>query len=169
MDRRHYAGRRGEGEHWRRWLRSRICSNDSGPGMRFGRGIHHCLGAPLARLGCRIAIEMLLERISRLKLLGDRPKFRKGIVLWGLQSLMVRCVPASGAIFVAFRQCEHNAVDFALQGLIRFDSATAMSIITAVRTGNKKTLPPVIMGYGLVERPQERTLSWVNWRRTSAS
>ena len=62
--------------------------------LSFGRGIHHCLGAPLARLEGRIALEMLLERFSQIGLLDTRPRFRKGIVLRGLQSLMVRCVRA---------------------------------------------------------------------------
>ena len=59
--------------------------------LSFGRGIHHCLGAPLARLEGRIVFEMLLERFSSIELAGDRPRFRKSIVLRGLQSLPVRC------------------------------------------------------------------------------
>ena len=62
--------------------------------LSFGRGIHHCLGAPLARLEGRIVLEMLLERFSQMDLLAERPRFRKGIVLRGLQSPTVRCVRA---------------------------------------------------------------------------
>ena len=49
--------------------------------------IHHCLGAFLARLEGRIAFEMLLERFPSIRLLTDRPVFRSGIVLRGLESL----------------------------------------------------------------------------------
>ena len=59
--------------------------------LSFGRGIHHCIGAPLARIEGRIVLEMLLERFSSIEPLGDRPRFRKSIVLRGLQSLPVRC------------------------------------------------------------------------------
>ena len=62
--------------------------------LAFGRGIHHCLGAPLARLEGRIALEMLLERFSEIGLRADRPRFRKTIVLRGLESLPLRCVAA---------------------------------------------------------------------------
>ncbi|MDE0393885.1 MAG: cytochrome P450 [Gammaproteobacteria bacterium] len=62
--------------------------------VSFGRGIHHCLGAPLARLEGRIALEMLLERFRSIELAGDLPRFRPGVVLRGLESLPVRCVPA---------------------------------------------------------------------------
>ena len=65
-----------------------------GSHLSFGRGIHHCLGAPLARLEGRIVLEMLLEQFPQMGLLGERPWFRKGIVLRGLQSLAVRCVRA---------------------------------------------------------------------------
>ena len=61
------------------------------PHLSFGRGIHHCLGAPLARLEGRIAFELLLERFARIDLVGPRPKFRSGIVLRGLRSLPVNC------------------------------------------------------------------------------
>ena len=62
--------------------------------LSFGRGIHHCLGAALARLEGRIVFEMLLERFSRIDLLDARPRFRQGIVLRGLDALRVRCVRA---------------------------------------------------------------------------
>ena len=64
------------------------------PHLSLGRGIHHCLGASLARLEARIAFEMLLERFARIDLLGGRPKFRNGIVLRGLRSLPVHCCRA---------------------------------------------------------------------------
>ena len=61
------------------------------PHLSLGRGIHHCLGAPLARLQGRIAFEMLLERFARIELPGPRPKYHHGIVLRGLRSLPLRC------------------------------------------------------------------------------
>ena len=62
--------------------------------LSFGRGIHHCIGAPLARLEGRIVLEMLLERFSQISLRGEQPRFRNSIVLRGLESLPVRCVKA---------------------------------------------------------------------------
>ena len=59
--------------------------------LSFGRGIHHCIGAPLARLEGRIVLEMLLERFSQISLRGEQPRFRNSIVLRGLESLPVRC------------------------------------------------------------------------------
>ena len=57
--------------------------------ISFGRGIHYCLGAGLARLEGRVAFEMLLERFDSLRLLTERPDFRYSIVLRGLTSLPV--------------------------------------------------------------------------------
>ena len=69
-------------------------ARSQGSHLAFGRGIHHCLGAALARLEGRIAFEMLLERFAHIELLEERPRFRGGIVLRGLESLMVRCARA---------------------------------------------------------------------------
>ena len=62
--------------------------------ISFGRGIHHCLGAPLARLEGRIFFEVLLERFASMRLLAERPPYRGGVVLRGLESLPVAAVPA---------------------------------------------------------------------------
>ena len=57
--------------------------------ISFGRGVHACIGAPLARLEARIAIEALLERFSSIRLAGPPPRFRPSIVLRGLETLPV--------------------------------------------------------------------------------
>ena len=67
---------------------------DGGNHLSFGRGIHHCLGAPLARLEGRIVLETLVERFSSMRLLTERPAFRNSVVLRGLESLAVAAVPA---------------------------------------------------------------------------
>ncbi len=65
-------------------------TRSSQPNISFGRGIHHCLGAPLARLEGRVALEVLLERIPRLRFGTRPPKYRPSIVLRGLKHLDVR-------------------------------------------------------------------------------
>ena len=65
-----------------------------GSHISFGRGIHHCIGAPLARLEGRIVLEVLLERFASIRLLTERPAYRGGVVLRGLASLPVAAVPA---------------------------------------------------------------------------
>ena len=58
------------------------------PHLAFGRGIHFCLGAPLAHLETEVAMPMLLERFPRLRLAGD-PELRPTWVLRGLRRLPV--------------------------------------------------------------------------------
>lgn len=57
--------------------------------MSFGRGIHHCLGAPLARMEGQIAFGKLLERFPHMRLAGN-PRFRDRVVLRGLRSLPIK-------------------------------------------------------------------------------
>ena len=56
--------------------------------VAFGRGIHFCLGAPLARLEGQIAIGSLVRRFPNLTLAGE-PKRRNQITLRGLETLPV--------------------------------------------------------------------------------
>jgi cytochrome P450 len=62
------------------------------PHVAFGHGIHHCVGAGLARMEMRIAFPALLRRFPQLRL--DVPieevSFRPDSVVYGVQSLPVR-------------------------------------------------------------------------------
>ena len=66
-----------------------ITRSDQG-NISFGRGIHHCLGAPLARLEGRIALEVLLERFDEIGFGARAPKYRPSVVLRGLEHFDVR-------------------------------------------------------------------------------
>ncbi|MBE9375370.1 cytochrome P450 [Saccharopolyspora sp. HNM0983] len=64
------------------------------PHLAFGRGIHFCLGAPLARLEGRVAIQALLRRFPRIAAPhDDAPTFYTNPALTGPKRLPVHCLP----------------------------------------------------------------------------
>jgi cytochrome P450 len=58
--------------------------------LGFGFGIHHCLGAPLARLEAQIALPALLRRAPHIERISDELSYKENIVLRGLETLPVR-------------------------------------------------------------------------------
>ena len=56
--------------------------------VAFGGGIHHCLGAVLARMEGQIALQSLLSRFDGIELAGT-PKRRPTFTLRGLEYLPV--------------------------------------------------------------------------------
>lgn len=66
--------------------------------LSFGRGIHMCIGAQLARLETRLALAELVPRLDRVELLPDDPPQRvtdKDIGMWGFTRLPVRLIAHS--------------------------------------------------------------------------
>jgi cytochrome P450 len=59
--------------------------------LAFGHGVHHCLGAPLARMEMRIAFPALMRRFPKLALAEDFSdvQFRSFHFIYGLRSLEV--------------------------------------------------------------------------------
>jgi cytochrome P450 len=57
--------------------------------LSFGSGIHHCLGAALARLEGAEAVPALVRRFPRMELATDQPAWNGRIVLRGLDALPV--------------------------------------------------------------------------------
>ena len=57
--------------------------------VSFGSGVHHCLGAALARLEGRIALGTLVERFPEMELAVDEPKWNGRLTLRGLDELPV--------------------------------------------------------------------------------
>ncbi len=57
--------------------------------LGFGHGIHHCLGAPLARMEMRIAFPALLRRFPTLRLADEEIAWASDHAIYGLKELPV--------------------------------------------------------------------------------
>ncbi|MFD6168723.1 cytochrome P450 [Streptomyces coeruleorubidus] len=63
-------------------------TRDPNPHMAFGRGAHFCIGAPLARLEGRVALNILLDRFPNLRSDPDRPPvFLPSLSMTGVKKL----------------------------------------------------------------------------------
>ncbi len=65
---------------------------DPNPHLGFGHGIHHCLGANLARLEIRVVFDELLDRVHDVEITGD-VEWTRSNKHTGIRRLPVRLVP----------------------------------------------------------------------------
>ncbi len=68
-------------------------SRSEAPPLSFGSGIHHCLGAALARLEAQVVLGRLLDRFRALEVVGGEPRHRDSLTLRGLVDLPMRFLP----------------------------------------------------------------------------
>ncbi|MFC6089174.1 cytochrome P450 [Saccharothrix lopnurensis] len=64
-------------------------AREAGSHVAFGHGVHHCLGAPLARMEMRVAFTALLTRFPGLRVVSPELRFRDEQVVYGLEELLV--------------------------------------------------------------------------------
>ncbi|UOQ48959.1 cytochrome P450 [Gracilibacillus caseinilyticus] len=69
-------------------------TREKSPHLAFGKGIHYCLGAPLARLEADIAFRVLLEEYPNISIDADLSdlEWRQSYIIRGLKELPVRLV-----------------------------------------------------------------------------
>lgn len=66
-------------------------TREKSPHLAFGKGVHYCLGAPLARLEGEIALRVLLEAFPHITLACDQSEleWRQSIIIRGLKRLPI--------------------------------------------------------------------------------
>ncbi|WP_369384598.1 cytochrome P450 [Halalkalibacter hemicellulosilyticus] len=67
-------------------------TREKSPHLAFGKGIHYCLGAPLAKLEGEIALQVLLEEYPNLSLATDLShlQWRESFIIRGLKNFPIK-------------------------------------------------------------------------------
>ena len=64
-----------------------VLERERNPHLGFGFGLHHCLGAPLARLEASVVLREVLRATSAVELADDAVRYRPNVILRGLEEL----------------------------------------------------------------------------------
>jgi cytochrome P450 len=75
----HYGSANRDEEAFDDAAQMNVCRAHLARHVAFGRGIHVCVGAPLARLELRLTLPLLFRRLPNLRLRGERPTQRDTI------------------------------------------------------------------------------------------
>lgn len=68
-------------------------TRDSRHHIAFGAGLHHCVGAPLAKLEMEIALGALVSKAKSIVVEGPVPERKSSLIFRGLSALPLRIVP----------------------------------------------------------------------------
>lgn len=63
--------------------------------LAFGHGTHYCLGAPLARLEAKVALDVLTDRLSGIEVADTELEPVRSSFIYGVESLPVRYEPSA--------------------------------------------------------------------------
>ena len=61
--------------------------------LSFGHGVHHCIGAELARMEASAIFTEALRKLATMELASGEPRYRTSTVIRGLSSLPLRVKP----------------------------------------------------------------------------
>lgn len=64
--------------------------------LTFGGGIHHCLGAALARMELDVLLDQLAARFTAVEMPAERPRYRDTLTFRAVESLPLRLRPSGG-------------------------------------------------------------------------
>ncbi|CAB4925037.1 unannotated protein [freshwater metagenome] len=75
-----------------------VCRKEARSHMTFGKGVHFCQGAPLARMELRVVLELLTARAPDMRIVpGQHYSFTPNITMRGLNQLLVEFPAAAAA------------------------------------------------------------------------
>jgi cytochrome P450 len=76
-----------------------VCRRNADEHLAFGKGVHFCLGAPLARMELRVALEITISLASGMRLAPEQTfAYSPNVLFRALQELWVHPRPASEAV-----------------------------------------------------------------------
>ena len=126
--------------------------------LALGHGIHHCLGAPLARMEARIALSALHSRFPSMRLAVDPALLRwghgDGLVIRGLSELPVLLGPAASVLLLEtgrWTEAASLAHAAATQSAATVSSVNALMVLGRLGTRTGTDPAAAVKAWGVAE------------------